>query len=85
LICKCPDGHISFARELRYCGMKGCGKPVTTVSNIDIEWFYKINPDGLAIEEKDLHKILQDRNMPKEVKEIMKETFPELRKPRFWS
>ena len=64
--------------------MKGCGKPIETVSDKDIEWFYKISPSGLAMDEKDLHKILDDRNMPKEVKEAVKEVFPLLKKKRFW-
>ena len=84
MICRCPDGHISFARELRHCGMKNCGKPAEIISDKDIEWLYKISPNGLAISEKDLHKILDDKNMPKEVKEVVKEVFPELkRKKRF--
>jgi hypothetical protein len=64
--------------------MKGCSKPVETISDKDIEWFYKISPNGLAMNEKDLHKILDDRNMPKEVKETVKEAFPQLRKKKFW-
>lgn len=84
MICQCPDGHISFAKELQYCGMKGCGKPIRIIRDRDIEWFYKISPDGLAIPEKDLHMILEDKNMPKEVKEAVKEAFPELkRRKRF--
>lgn len=64
--------------------MKGCGKPIETISDKDIEWLYKISPNGLAISEKDLHKMLDDKNMPKEVKEAVKEAFPELkRKKRF--
>ena len=84
MIYRCPDDHISFARELRHCGMKDCGKPVEIINNRDIEWFYKISPDGLTISERDLPKILDDRNMPKEVKEAMKKEFPNLkRKKRF--
>ncbi|HEU4605831.1 MAG TPA: hypothetical protein VFS46_06285 [Nitrososphaera sp.] len=38
----------------------------------------------MAISEKDLPKILDDKNMPKEVKEAVKEVFPDLkRKKRF--
>lgn len=86
LICRCPDGHVSFGKELRYCGMKGCEKPVETISSKDIEWFYKINPGGLAMDEQDLHKILDDRNMPPEVKEAVKEAFPDLKaRKKFWS
>lgn len=66
--------------------MRGCEKPVDVVSEINIEWFYRISPEGLAINEADMYKILEDRNMPKEVKEIVKKTFPQLRKKgfRFW-
>jgi hypothetical protein len=66
--------------------MKGCDRPVDVVSEIDIEWFYRISPEGLAINESDLGKILADRNMPNEVKNAVKETFPSLKKSgfRFW-
>jgi hypothetical protein len=66
--------------------MKGCELPVDAVSDADIEWFYRISPDGLAINEKDLHMILEDRNMPKEVKEAVKAAFPDVKKKgfRFW-
>lgn len=84
MIYRCPDAHISFARELRYCGMKDCSKQIEVVSNADIEWLYKISPNGLAMSEKDLHKMLNDKNMPKEVKEAVKAAFPELKRKRFW-
>ena len=84
MIYRCPDGHISFARELRYCGMKGCSKQIEVVSKADLEWLYKISPDGLAMNEKDLRKVLGDKDMPKEVKDGLKEAFPELKKRRFW-
>lgn len=85
LIYRCADGHISFARELRHCGMKDCGQPAEIISDKDIEWLYKISPNGLAISEKDLHKILDDKNMPQEVKEAVKKVFPELKgRKRFW-
>ena len=64
--------------------MKGCGKPIETISEKDIGWLYKISPNGLSMNEKDLHMTLEDKNMPKEVKEAIKEVFPELkRKKRF--
>jgi hypothetical protein len=64
--------------------MKDCGKPVKIISDKDIDWFYKISPEGLAIQEKDLHMILEDKNMPNEVKEAVKDVFPELkRRKRF--
>lgn len=66
--------------------MRGCKKPIDVVSKINIEWFYRISPEGLAINEADMDKILEDRSMPKEVKEMVKKTFPQLKKKgfRFW-
>lgn len=66
--------------------MSGCEKSVDIVSEIDIEWFYRISAEGLSMNEADMHKILEDRNMPKEVKEMVKKTFPKLKKKgfRFW-
>lgn len=66
--------------------MKGCDKPIEPISDRDIEWFYKISPDGLAMNEKDLHMMMEDKNMPKEVKKAIEEIFPEqkVRKKRFW-
>ena len=85
MIYRCPDGHISFARELRYCGMKGCDKQIVALDAADVEWFYKISADGLAINEKDLPMILEDKNMPNDVKKLIREVFPQLkRKRRFW-
>jgi hypothetical protein len=84
MIYRCSDGHISFSRDLRYCGMKGCSKSVDVISEKDVEWFYKISPDGLAIPEKDLHMIIEDRNMPKDVKKEIREIFPYLKKS-WWS
>lgn len=64
--------------------MKGCDKLIETISDKDIEWLYKINPNGLAMNEKDLNLILEDKNMPKEVNEAIKEVFPKLkRRKRF--
>lgn len=64
--------------------MKGCSKPVKIISDKDIEWFYKISPGGLAMQQQDLHMILEDKNMPKDVKEAVKDVFPELkRRKRF--
>lgn len=78
LIYRCVAGHISFAKELKYCGMKDCRESIDKVSDIEIEWFYKISPNGLAIPEKDLDMILKDRNMPKDVKKAVKEIIPYL-------
>jgi hypothetical protein len=82
MIYRCPDGHISFARELLRCGMKDCDNPVDMVSDVDIEWFYNISPSGLAINEQDLHMILKDRNMPQDVKDRVREIFPAAQKKK---
>jgi hypothetical protein len=60
--------------------MKGCGKRIDIISDIDIEWFYKINAEGLAMDKKDLHKILEDKKMPDDVKAAVKRVFPDLEK-----
>jgi hypothetical protein len=53
--------------------MTGCNKPTVIISPIDIKWFYKISKLGLCIDRKDLHKIIEDPNMPIDVKkEIIK-------------
>ncbi len=76
MIYECDANHISFSKDnLIYCGMKGCSKPVNAKSSADIDWFYKINPAGLAINRSDLHRIVEDRNMPQEVKGTIKELF----------
>jgi hypothetical protein len=65
--------------------MKGCELSVDVISERDIDWFYKISPTGLSINEADLNKILKDRNMPDDVKNAIRETFPQtVRKKRFW-
>lgn len=60
--------------------MKGCGKPIDIISDKNIEWLYKISPNGLAMNEKDLNRLLEDKNMPNEVKETVREVFPQLKK-----
>ncbi len=86
LIYRCPDDHISFAKDLRYCGMKGCQQPVEPISEMDIDWFYKISASGLTIHKRDLHMIIRDKNMPGETKKAIAEIFPELKKSKkgFW-
>jgi hypothetical protein len=64
--------------------MKGCELSVDVISERDIDWFYKINPTGLAIKEQELNKIVKDRNMPEDVKNAIRETFPQVEKKRFW-
>jgi hypothetical protein len=47
---------------------------------MDIKWFYKINKNGLCINETDLHMIIDDHNMPKDVKKQIEKIFPHLSK-----
>jgi hypothetical protein len=64
--------------DLNTCAMKGCSKSTIVISPIDIKWFYKINELGLCIDRKDLHKIIEDPNMPREVKKQITKVFPHL-------
>jgi hypothetical protein len=75
MIYECTRGHICFSKDLSICGMKGCGKKVITISSLEFEWFYKINVDGLCINRQDLHKILEDPNMPENVKRGVSKVF----------
>ena len=69
MICECSESHISFSKDnLNICCMSGCGKAIVIISPIDIKWFYKIQEKGLCIQRKDLYKIIEDPNMPKDVK-----------------
>ena len=75
MIYECQQGHICFnnKNDLNTCAMTGCNKPTVIISPIDIKWFYKISKLGLCIDRKDLHKIIEDPNMPIDVKkEIIK-------------
>ena len=47
--------------------MKGCNKSTIVKSPIDTKWFCKISKLGLCIDKKDLHKIIEDPNMPREL------------------
>jgi hypothetical protein len=58
--------------------MTGCTKSTIVISPIDIKWFYKISKEGLCIDRKALHKIIEDPNMPKEVKKQITKIFPHL-------
>ena len=55
--------------------VKGCGKTTLVISPIDIKWFYKINKTGLCINRSELHKIIEDPNMPNNVKRQIQEVF----------
>ncbi len=79
MIYECQGGHISFSKDyLDACGMRGCNKSTVIISPIDIKWFYKINEKGLSIDRKDLHKIIEDPNMPRDVKKEITKIFPHL-------
>ena len=81
MIYECPLGHICFSKDdLDTCAMKGCFKQTVVISPIDINWFYKINKDGLCIDKKDLHMIIEDPNMPKDVKKQIQKIFNPLSK-----
>jgi hypothetical protein len=69
MIYECPLGHICFSKtDLHTSALKGCIKQTIILSPIDIEWFYKINKDGLGINKADLNMIIEDHNMLKDVK-----------------
>jgi hypothetical protein len=63
--------------------MKGCGRPTVIISPIDIKWFYKINKSGLCINRKDLHMILEDRKIPKDVKKTVLRIFSHLQEGKY--
>ena len=76
MIYECQGGHISFIKnDLNTCGMKGCNKSTVIISTIDIKWFYKISEIGLSIDRKDLQKIIEDPNMPRDVKKEITKIF----------
>ena len=80
MIYECQQGHICFSKEddLNTCAMTGCTKSTIVISSIDIKWFYKINKLGLCIDRNDLYKIIEDPNMPKEVKKQITKVFRHL-------
>lgn len=81
MIYECTSGHVCFSKDnLSHCTMKGCIKETTVISPMDIKWFYKINKNGLCINEADLHMIIDDHNMPKDVKKQIEKIFPHLSK-----
>lgn len=80
MIYECQMSHICFSKDdLTICAMKGCIKQTVVISPIDIDWFYKINKDGLCINRDDLHMIIDDPNMPKDVKKQIQNVFPYLK------
>jgi hypothetical protein len=79
MIYECSSGHICFSNnDLTTCAMKECIKQTDVVSPIDIKWFYKINKEGLCIDRSDLHMIIDDPNMPKDVKKQIGKIFSHL-------
>ena len=79
MISECSSCHICFCKEdLSTCAMKDCGRPTVIISPIDIKWFYKINESGICINRKDLHMIVEDQNIPKDVKKTILKIFPNL-------
>jgi hypothetical protein len=76
MIYECPQGHICFSKDsLDICGMKGCGRITVVISPIDIKWFYEISKTGLCINRSELYKIIDDPNMPNNVKRQIQEVF----------
>jgi hypothetical protein len=76
MIYECPQGHICFSKDsLNICGMKGCDRSTLIINPIDIEWFYKISKTGLCINRSEIHKIIADPNMPKDVKKQIQKVF----------
>jgi hypothetical protein len=76
MIYECPQGHIGFSKDnIDICGMKGCGSATLIINPLDIEWFYKISERGLCINRSEIHKIIEDPNMPKDVKKQIQKIF----------
>ncbi|MFZ0202924.1 MAG: hypothetical protein WAL46_04425 [Nitrososphaeraceae archaeon] len=55
--------------------MKGCSRSTLIVDPIDIKWFYKISETGLCINKNEIHKIIEDPNMPNDVKKQIRKIF----------
>ena len=55
--------------------MTGCRKQTVCVSLENINWFYKINKNGLCIHKDELHLIIEDPAMPYEVKKKIRKIF----------
>src|SRR5215204_4894066 len=79
MIYECPQGHICFSKDnLDVCGMKGCNRSTLIIDPININWFYKISETGLCINRSEIHKIIEDPNMPKDVKKQIQKVFMQL-------
>jgi hypothetical protein len=55
--------------------MAGCRKQTIIVSTENINWFYRINKNGLCITRDNLHRIIEDPNMPNDVKAKVRKIF----------
>ena len=76
MIYQCPSEHVCFTKDkLDICGVKGCLKRPILMHPANIEWFHRINKDGLCINKSDLHMIVEDPNMPKDVKKSILKIF----------
>ncbi len=76
MIYECSSKHICFSKdELINCGMAGCRKQTIIVSTENINWFYRINKNGLCITRDNLHRIIEDPNMPNDVKAKVRKIF----------
>ena len=76
MIYECSSKHICFSKdELINCGMVSCRKQTVKVSTENINWFYRINKNGLCITRDDLHLIIEDPNMPNDVKAKVRKIF----------
>ena len=79
MIYECQKGHICFSKDdLNTCGMKGCDKTTVIISPKDINWFYKINETGLCVNRNDLHRLIEDPNIPRDVKKEITKIFSTL-------
>jgi hypothetical protein len=75
----CQEGRICFSKDdLNTSEMRGCNKLTFIISPIDIKWFYKISQTGLCINRNDLHKIIGDSDIPRDVKKEINKVFSHL-------
>jgi hypothetical protein len=76
MIYECSNKHLCFSKdELGICGMTGCSKQTVKINNENINWFYRINKNGLCISRDSLHMIIEDPNMPNAVKAKVRKIF----------
>ena len=76
---ECSSGYICFSKDdLTSCAMKWCFQQTVVIGPIDIVWIYKINKDGLGINKMDLHMIVGDPNIPKDVKKQIQKNLSQI-------